>query len=719
MVASNQAKGGSLKIAVEKCRLEGKSGLNEYQRKLIDWSENVDKAYAWVVLTALFIMMAATLGSYRIYGLLFAVVTEQKVYTRAEATWPVSTIFTVENLIGPMVSVVTYYITFRQSMFFGGLLLTLGNLGAWFSSSLWVDVLSVGIVQGVGYAFVFMPFMEIINNYFLRYRNMALGLALSGGTLSVFLWSPIAQWCLQNYEWRASYLLISAICSLNLLMVPLLKPNPRPNLQEHLNTNRNLNNNSNYNDEQQLEKNHNQGPESTKAMSRSSLSRLSRRALTYRNSIRHQTTVLVTRKTSINHKSGLRRQESVISMNPFASTAGLERQISTIATACDPTAVVTGTVPSSQLSSGARRPSSCFIAREPSIIEGQQHGSIAPAPTNMETSNSNSNNSNNHHPSLARLTSMGTQASLYQQSFECNPELDTTEHYETLSLSEMGEKLMNESEFDSSLVWEILKKPAFHLIWFNELIYFWVFSIYCLVLADLGRDRGCTKSQADSLLSFQSLGELIGRIGLTILVDLRYLSSKNVVTLVLFLICGCLITVTQISGFLWMASLTATTSALTALLYITLNGLLVDYLGERQVTLGYGMCSCIAGIFMYFRPQAVGLFRDRLGSYDWLLISLGLACALGGLLWILEPLLTRCLCGRQASANHHDQDQGRGCSSALASELPSLGPAPLKQRRPEQAEHDDIELDLDSVDHKTTNNNNNNNQNKPASTNPV
>lgn len=609
------AKSDSLRAALEAHKSRGESSLSDYQRQLIEWTRNVDKRYAWVVLVALWIMMAASLGPYRIYGLIFAKVTETGVYTREQATWPVAMIFTVENLFGPLVSIVTYYISFRQSLLIGSLLLTLGNAVTYLSASLWMDVLFLGFVQGAGYAFIFMPFMEIINQYFLKYRNIALGFALCGGTVSVFVWSPLARWILDSYDnWRVAYLAIGAICALNLAMIPLLRPNPRPRPQASRNLRLGGAGHLAATPKRPADIERGRDGEPGGGGARS-LSRLSLRALSYQNSIRRQTTMLITRKTSIS-RSGLRREESIISLNPFASTAGLERQISRTITDYRPRH--TRPTPATATATASEASAASAAAASPTA-NGTGTGNAAD-PCNI----------------CEKKTQQVQQADCAASHLQQAP----TELYSTLSLNEVGQ----DSEFDINVIWNILKTPAFHLITYNELVYFWVFSIYCLVLADLGVDRGCSRAEADLLFNYQSIGEMIGRLGLTILVDLRFLSNKNVVILVLVLLGSLLVGVTQVSGFMWMATITGSLSATAALLYITLNGLLVDYLGERQVTMGYGLSSCIAGFFMFFRPQAVGFFRDYLGSYDLMMISLGGSCFLGAALWIIEPLITRLVC---------------------------------------------------------------------------
>lgn len=555
-----------LKLALQRIKAQGENNISDYHKALLKWHKNVDKNYAWVILAALFAMMVSTLGPYRLYSLMFAAVTSEGVYTREEASWPVSMIFTVENLIGPLVSIICYHLTYYQCMLIGGTLLAMANGLCALSSSLVIDVLLIGVVQGIGYAFIFMPFMEIINSYFLKYRNTALGLALSGGTISVFFWSPLFQWILEVYPLRYFYYGIGLVCCINLIAVPFLKPNPMPKFIDEGLSNK----------------------MKTNVLDRTrKLSRISIRALTYQNSLRRQNTILISRT------SNKQRHASVISVNPFASSVGLERKISR-------------------------------------AIAPDLHTQSLSGSTNNQTKQTNGLSQFSVQPKKFNSVSSNNVVALGDRD-------DISMATETISISEVGQ----DSDFDTYIIWEVLKTPGFHLIWYNELIYFWIFSIYCLVMVDFSIDRGCTKDEAEGMLSFQSMGELVGRLVLTVLVDMRFISNKNVVTLVLFLLAGLLVLVTHVHGYIWMASITLATSSFLSLLYILINGLLVDYLGEQRVTIGYGMASCIGGLLMSFRPYAVGYFRDQHGSYDYLMICLALSCLVGAFLWLLEPIMSK------------------------------------------------------------------------------
>lgn len=107
-------------------------------------------------------------------------------------------------------------------------------------------------------------------------------------------------------------------------------------------------------------------------------------------------------------------------------------------------------------------------------------------------------------------------------------DLNILRDIESIGINEVGEN----SSSTISNIWIVLKTPAFHLIWYCGLIYLWVFSIIYLILIDFSIDHGLTKEDSQSMVIFESIGEVFGRLVLTTLVDMRLMSNKNVVTLI-------------------------------------------------------------------------------------------------------------------------------------------------------------------------------------------
>lgn len=195
----------------------------------------------------------------------------------------------------------------------------------------------------------------------------------------------------------------------------------------------------------------------------------------------------------------------------------------------------------------------------------------------------------------------------------------------------------------------ILKTPTFHLIWLSEMFYYWIFTIWCLIFVDYAIDKGITKSQADNLLVFQSVGELLGRIILPGVVDYKLMTAKNAYILFSTTNAVALILATQSLGYYVMAAATVVIMATNSCSFILLNPLMVEGLGESKVTTTFSLTSFICGLSISFRPQFIGYFRDQMGTYDPLMICLAAMALVGAFLWFLEPLMRRSVSRKSAS----------------------------------------------------------------------
>lgn len=429
--------------------VEGGSQIDrKYRQDLERWRKNVDKNRAWLALVGLWLIGFSISGPLRIYGLVFAEVTRLHVYTREQASEAAASISAVEFLIAPVVSIFITKLRMqaRYSMLIGGLLCALANGLAGFSRLLILDVACIGIIQGIGFAFVFVPFMSCVNSYFDKYRNVAFGFALSGGTMAVLTLVRPFQWLLTWYPWRYAYFAVSLVDLLSIVAVIMLKPNPKPD-EPHKHLGREC-----------------------------------------------QTSIFSERVST-------RDQQSI-----------------------------------------------------------------------------------------------------------------------------------------SKQVVEILKTPPFYLIIANMCLHFWVMGVVVLAVVDLGRDRGCSKLEAESLVVMESTGELAGRVILSALTDLRVLPKlKHLVPIVLIVMAVVLLISTEVWGFYWMAFVVFTLMALNSYIYVLNNSLFVRHLGVENVTLAYGMSSFFVGLSIVLRPQVIGYFRDHLGSYDGLMWCLTGSCVVLAACWLIRP----------------------------------------------------------------------------------
>lgn len=185
----------------------------------------IDGFQAWLTLACIFVTNANTLGSLKIYGLIFEEIVNQKYYNREEASWPISTASTVQNLAGLLTPLLALRISWRSIEIIQTLLFVLANTGAYFSRGLAWDIICLGVIQGVALSIRYNMNVVINNEYFVKYRSTAMGVSLAGSTCGVFALKPIIAYVLDNsdHQFRNAYLTLAIIMSFNLVLNLLIR----------------------------------------------------------------------------------------------------------------------------------------------------------------------------------------------------------------------------------------------------------------------------------------------------------------------------------------------------------------------------------------------------------------------------------------------------------------------------------------------------------------
>lgn len=187
---------------------------------------NVDSGYAWIILAVMFFINASTFGTARAYGLIFEKLVRQGEQTRSQAALPFTIMGAVENMAGPMTGyLLTRTGSWRLTVFIGSSLITLSHLLAALLDSLPGQIVSIGLMCGIGQSFVTISSFQINNSYFVRYRSRAFGLGLTGAAFGTLYISPLCQYVLNNYNHQLCYLMLGLILLPNVPLSLLLKPN--------------------------------------------------------------------------------------------------------------------------------------------------------------------------------------------------------------------------------------------------------------------------------------------------------------------------------------------------------------------------------------------------------------------------------------------------------------------------------------------------------------
>ncbi|XP_010875483.2 monocarboxylate transporter 2 isoform X1 [Esox lucius] len=196
-----------------------------------------DGGYGWVVVTSAFFIMGLSAGVLKNFGLFFLEIQNHFGVLTSTTSWVTSTMIVVFHLGAPIASVLSMHFTQRSVIIVGGLLAASGMMLASLDLSLPWMYLSIGILQGLGLSFSWVPANSMVSHYFLRWRPIAYAIASCGECVFAMLFSPFFQWLIEAYTWQGALLIIGSLqlnlCVCGSLMRPLVsKPQSptKPNL---------------------------------------------------------------------------------------------------------------------------------------------------------------------------------------------------------------------------------------------------------------------------------------------------------------------------------------------------------------------------------------------------------------------------------------------------------------------------------------------------------
>lgn len=199
-------------------------------------------------------------------------------------------------------------------------------------------------------------------------------------------------------------------------------------------------------------------------------------------------------------------------------------------------------------------------------------------------------------------------------------------------------------------IWTSIKlvicNPIFHLIWPTQLLFCWFNWVFTIFIVDFGKDRGLSNSYVAQLVPIWAFGQLVGRLVLGSLVDLKYITYKSF-TVICFasigLITWALNNVKADGDYLnlLVSVLVFMLSMFIALLYILFNGLVVNYVERSLQSLSIGISSFTGSFFLLPRASVIGYYRDTTGNYDAMLTMFTYTALIAATFWLVIPPVCR------------------------------------------------------------------------------
>uniref|UniRef100_A0A3B4AWE9 Major facilitator superfamily (MFS) profile domain-containing protein n=1 Tax=Periophthalmus magnuspinnatus TaxID=409849 RepID=A0A3B4AWE9_9GOBI len=183
-----------------------------------------DGGYAWFILLSGFTVFGLTFGVIKSFGVFYVEIHHYFDTSATTASWITSIAVAAVHVAAPLASALSARFGHRSIVMIGGLVCSAGVISGSFARNLLELYLTVGFLNGLGYALVWTPTVTMVGLYFDRKRPVANALSSAGECILTFIFTPLSQWLIDSYSWRGAMLILGGL-QLNLCVCgAMLRP---------------------------------------------------------------------------------------------------------------------------------------------------------------------------------------------------------------------------------------------------------------------------------------------------------------------------------------------------------------------------------------------------------------------------------------------------------------------------------------------------------------
>ncbi|KAM9753392.1 monocarboxylate transporter 13 isoform 1-T5 [Menidia menidia] len=184
-----------------------------------------DGGYGWFILLSCFLVFGLTFGVIKAFGVFYVEIHQYFETTAAGTSWITSIAVATIHIVAPIASALSACFSHRSVVIIGGLICSIGVVLGAFARNLIELYLTVGFLNGFGYALTWTPTVTMVGMYFEKRRPVANALASSGECIFTFVLTPLFQLLIDSFSWRGALLILGGLqlnlCVCGMLLRPL------------------------------------------------------------------------------------------------------------------------------------------------------------------------------------------------------------------------------------------------------------------------------------------------------------------------------------------------------------------------------------------------------------------------------------------------------------------------------------------------------------------
>ncbi|XP_062714083.1 monocarboxylate transporter 14 isoform X2 [Aedes albopictus] len=203
---------------------EDDDGMCEYH----DMPPPPDGGYGWVIVFASFMCNMIVDGIAYTFGVFLNDFVDYFGEGKGTVAWVGSLLSGMYLSAGPVVSALANKYGCRAVCIAGSVISCVAFALSTLSPNVTVMMLTYGVMGGIGFGFIYLPAVVAVGYYFETKRSLATGIAVCGSGVGTFVFAPLANMLLANFDWKNSTLILAGLilnCAIfGAMMRPLTYP---------------------------------------------------------------------------------------------------------------------------------------------------------------------------------------------------------------------------------------------------------------------------------------------------------------------------------------------------------------------------------------------------------------------------------------------------------------------------------------------------------------
>ncbi|KAL8617829.1 hypothetical protein ACOMHN_040177 [Nucella lapillus] len=170
-----------------------------------------DGGWGWMVVLASLVCNVVVDGVCYSFGVFQSKYMDQFNATNKQTAWVGSLLAGCYLTVGPVVSVLAERFGSRKVTIAGSCIACFGFLTSTRATSIEMLIVTWGVIGGIGFGMIYLPAIVTVGYWFDKKRAFATGLAVCGTGIGTFIFAPLSQRLVQEYNWEGAHMIIAGI----------------------------------------------------------------------------------------------------------------------------------------------------------------------------------------------------------------------------------------------------------------------------------------------------------------------------------------------------------------------------------------------------------------------------------------------------------------------------------------------------------------------------